>query len=433
MIHTHTFKALTAIALTTISAHAIAQDLDPAADEQSHPIFLVGATAHTVSGGIITNSVISMNEGKIGVVGKADEIMPRISLSADTQIIDLTGKHVFPGLIDSVTRLGLEETSAVRATRDYNEVGPMTPEVRAYIAVNPDSTVTPVARTNGVLTVGVFPSGGTIPGRASVMTTDGWTNEDLALARDAGMIISLSDNNTDDLNEIFDQAIAYNQSHTNSDLRMDAIGTVLPGPDQNPVFMRASSFDQITKSINWAMTYNLKPIIVGGRDAHLCTDILKSTNTPVIIGGTFGFPKRADAPYDDPYTLPAKLDAAGVQWSLTMASRFGHERNLPDAAAIAVAHGTELGFTKDAALNGITLSAAKILGVDSILGSLEPGKHATLIVADGHILETTTVVEHAFVQGKKIDLGNKQTDLRDTYREKYRQLGLIEDPSQPED
>lgn len=419
-ITTH-IVALAATALASITTSAIAQDLAPSAPPQDHPIFLVGATAHTVSGETIHNAVVSMNEGKIWIVGEADQIMPTLSLSQDSEIIDLSGMHIYPGLIDSVTNLGLEETSAVRATLDHNEVGDMTPEVRAFVAVNPDSTVIPVARTNGVLSVGVFPTGGAIPGRASILSTDGWTTEDLALVRDAGLIISLSDNNTDDLNEIFDQAESYRHAHDKADQRLEAISTVLEGDSQNPVFMRANSFDQITNSINWALARNLDPIIVGGRESYLCTDLLVSTNTPVIIGGTYQFPKRTDSPYDASYTLPQTLENAGVQWSLTMSSRFGHERNLPDAAAIAVAHG----LSPQAALHGITLGAAQILGVDHLIGSIEKGKHATLIITDGDILETTTVVQAAYIQGRSIDLGNKQTELRDTYREKYRQLGLI--------
>ncbi len=417
---------LAATLTASITSLTIAQDLAPSAPPQSNPVILVGATAHTISGETNQNALVSINEGKIGMVGRADEILPRISLSENTQIIDLSGKHIYPGLIDSVTTLGLQETSAVRATLDHNEVGPMTPEVRAYVAVNPDSTVIPVARTNGILTAGVFPTGGALPGRASIIYTDGWTTEDLALDRDAGLIISLSDNNTDNLDEIFAQAVSYAQAHNETDQRLDAITTVLAPNDennnQNPVFMRANSYDQITKSINWALKHNLKPIIVGGRDAHLCTDLLTSTNTPVIIGGTYTFPKRTDSAYDARYTLPQKLDDAGVRWSLTMSSRFGHERNLPDAAAIAVAHG----LSQEAALHSITLGAAQILGIDHLIGSIEPGKHATLIVTDGNILETTTLVEAAYIQGRSIDLSNKQTELRDTYREKYRQLDMID-------
>jgi imidazolonepropionase-like amidohydrolase len=435
MNHTATLITTLAIAATG----AMAQDLEHTAPEQDHPIFLVGATVHTISGETIENGVVSMIEGRIGIVGKADDIMPRISLGPDTEIIDLSGKHLYPGLIDSVTVLGLEEVSAVRATLDKNETGDMTPEVRAYVAVNPDSTVIPTARANGILNFGVFPTGGTIPGRASVLQADGWTTEDLAVQRDAGLIINWPrmrysgdnarrqrerrDERIESINEVFRNAAAYTKGHEERDLKLEAIATTLPGDNQNPVFINAEDYDQITAAVNWAVELGLDPVIIGGRDAHLCTDLLTSTGTPVIIGGTYNFPKRDDAGYDDPYTLPAKLEAAGVQWSLTMSGRFAHERNLPEAMGISVAHGLD----HDAALRGITLEAANILGVGDMLGSIESGKHATLVVTDGDILDVTSIVEHAWIQGRTIELTNKQTDLRDKYREKYRQLDIIDD------
>jgi imidazolonepropionase-like amidohydrolase len=435
MNHTATLITTLAIAATG----AMAQDLEHTAPEQDHPIFLVGATVHTISGETIENGVVSMIEGRIGIVGKADDIMPRISLGPDTEIIDLSGKHLYPGLIDSVTVLGLEEVSAVRATLDKNETGDMTPEVRAYVAVNPDSTVIPTARANGILNFGVFPTGGTIPGRASVLQADGWTTEDLAVQRDAGLIINWPrmrysgdnarrqrerrDERIESINEVFRNAAAYTKGHEERDLKLEAIATTLPGDNQNPVFINAEDYDQITAAVNWAVELGLDPVIIGGRDAHLCTDLLTSTGTPVIIGGTYNFPKRDDAGYDDPYTLPAKLEAAGVQWSLTMSGRFAHERNLPEAMGISVAHGLD----HDAALRGITLEAANILGVGDMLGSIESGKHATLVVTDGDILDVTSIVEHAWIQGRTIELTNKQTDLRDKYREKYRQLDIIGD------
>ncbi len=435
MKYTTTLIATLAIAATG----ALAQDLEHTAPAQDHPVFLVGATVHTISGETIENGVVSFADGILGIVGKADEIMPRISLSPDSEIIDLSGKHLYPGLIDSVTVLGLEEVSSVRATLDKNETGDMTPEVRAYVAVNPDSTVIPTARANGILTFGVFPTGGTIPGRASILNADGWTTEDLALERDAGLIINWPrmrfsgdnakrqrerrDERIESLNEVYRNAGAYMKAHTDRDLRLEAIATTLPGDDQNPVFLNADDYDQITAAVNWAVDLGLDPVIVGGRDAHLCTDLLVSTGTPVIIGGTYNFPKRDDAAYDDPYTLPAKLEAAGVQWSLTMSGRFAHERNLPEAMGISVAHGLD----HAAALRGITIEAANILGVGDMLGSIESGKHATLVVTDGDILDVTSIVEHAWIAGSKIELTNKQTELRDKYREKYRQLDIIED------
>ncbi len=435
----HTTKILTT--LTLFTATALSQNLTPAAEPQDHPIFLVGATVHTISGETIENGVVSITEGRIGIVAD-HEIMSRIRLSSDTEIIDLTGKHLYPGMIDSITKLGLQEISAVRAMNDYNEVGDMTPEVRAYVSVNPDSIVIPTARSNGILTFGVFPTGGTIPGRASILQPEGWTNEDMTITRDAGLIINWPrmrntgknkskanerrDQTLENINTIFDNATTYATKHTETDLQLEAITTVLPSDSQNPIFINANDYDQITAAINWAISRNLRPIIVGGRDAHLCTDLLLATNTPVIIGGTYNFPKRADAPYDQPYTLPAKLEQAGVLWSLTMSGRHAHERNLPEAIAITLAHSADLGFTQEAALRGITLNAATILGLDDQLGSIETGKSATLFVTDSNILDVTSIVTHAWIQGRSIDLANKQTKLRDKYQEKYRQLDMIE-------
>jgi len=447
-------KKLTTIAaaITLIAAAlapATAQDLTHAAPPQEAPVFLVGATLHTATGETIENSVVSLNDGAIGIVGHAPEIMSRILVTPDTQIIDVSGMHISPGFIGAVTTLGLAEISAVRAMRDYNEVGDATPEVRGYVAVNPDSTLIPVARTNGVLTAGVFPTGGSIPGRASVIRMDGWTNEDLAIDRDAGVIISWPrmrpgrnrfDQPDGDADERIEQritrldtwitdAIAYRDlraadASTPADLRLDALTTILPGQpegqDQNTVFINASEYDQIVAAVNWAAGHNLKPVIVGGRDAGMCTDLLKSNNAGVIITGVHRFPKRADSNYDNAFTLPARLEAAGVRWCLSSGAEPGHERNLPDNAAMAVAYG----LSPEAGLRSITAYAADILGLSETLGTIESGKAATLIVTTGHPLEITSTVTHAFIDGRQIDLSNKQTELRDKYREKYQQLGV---------
>lgn len=436
-------RTITTIAAAALCSVAAAQDLTTTAPAQTNPVFLVGATVHTGTGEVIENGVVSFNEGKIGLIGKADDIMSRIRLTADTQVIDLTGKHIFAGMIGAVTLLGLDEISSVRAMRDFDEVGDATPEVRAYVSVNPDSTLIPVVRTNGVLTAGVFPTGGLIPGRASVIAMDGWTNEDMAIDRDAGVIINWPsmrprrdrfDEDDDEpdtgrlderlalLDAWFDQALAYRKSeNAPADLRLEALATVLAGAeDQNPVFINADDYDQIVAAVNWAAGRGLRPVIVGGRDAAMCTDLLRAHDAAVIVSGVHRFPKRADSAFDDAFTLPARLEAAGVRWCLASGAETGHERNLIDNAAMAVAYGLPL----EAGLRSITSSAAQILGVGDELGTIEQGKRATLIVTDGHALEVTTTVERAFIDGRAIDLSNKQTILRDKYREKYRQLGV---------
>ncbi|RMH29243.1 MAG: hypothetical protein D6692_04410 [Planctomycetota bacterium] len=443
-------KTITTIAAAGITGFAAAQDLTVTAPPQQHPIFLVGGTLHTGTGEVIENAVVSLTEGKIGLIGDADEVMSRIRLSADTRVIDCKGMHISPGFIGAVTMLGLDEINAVRAMRDFDEVGDATPEVRGYVAVNPDSTLIPVARTNGILTAGVFPTGGLIPGRASVIALEGWTNEDMALDRDAGVIINWpsmrprrdrfdeeEDDSGDDriderlarLNTWFDQALAYRALRAGepgapADLRLEALTTVLPDPPegqvQNPVFINANDYDQIVSAVNWAAGRRLKPVIIGGRDAGLCTDLLKANDAAVIVSGVHRFPKRADSAYDEAFTLPARLEAAGVRWCLASGAETGHERNLPDNAAMAVAYGLD----PEAGLRSITSSAAEILGLGDELGTIESGKRATVIVTTGHPLEITSVVKHAFIDGRTIDLTNKQTILRDKYREKYRQLGV---------
>jgi hypothetical protein len=278
-----------------------------------------------------------------------------------------------------------------------------------------------------------------------VIALDGWTNEDMALDRDAGLIINWptmrSGRNRfgeergggDDrieqrmatLNDWFDQALAYralkkSDASTPTDLRLEALGTVLPGDGQNPVFIRADDYDQIVAAVNWAAGRNFKPVIIGGQDAHLCTDLLKAHDAAVVVQGVHRFPKRADSAFDDAFTLPAKLEAAGVRWCLASGAETGHERNLLDNAGMAVAYGLPL----EAGVRSLTSSAAEILGMGDELGTLENGKRATLIVTDGHALENTSFVVHAFIDGRTIDLSNKQTELRDKYREKYRQLGV---------
>ena len=142
----------------------------------------------------------------------------------------------------------------------------------------------------------------------------------------------------------------------------------------------------------------------------------------MIVTGSNGFPKRADAPYDDAFTLPARLQAAGVRFCIASGEETGHERNLPYNAAISAAYGADLNFTPDDALRAITLAPAQILGVADKVGSIEPGKHATLLITDGSPLEYNTTITHAFITGRDVDLSNKQTELRDKYLEKYRQI-----------
>ncbi len=455
MMTTRTLRAaLICLSATLLGGAALAQDLGVKAPPQSGPIAIENATIHTITGQTIAGGHVAFDKGIITSVGPGKA--PRSAgAGAGAAVIDAKGLHVYPGLIGAQTVIGLVEIGAVRATVDYAETGDISPEVRAAVSVNPDSTVIPVTRSNGILTVGVMPLGGLVPGRAAVIRMDGWTWEDMAIDDDAGVIINWPSLRTikawwvttseedqkkraqESLSRIdstFASARAYlaarkaDPATTELDLRWESLRGALE--NHNPVFIRAQELEQIESAVAWAVKNSLRPVIVGGRDAMLALDTLKRHDVPVMLSGVFRMPRRDDAPFDDLYSLPAALEAAGLRWCLASASGANdapYERSLPYEAGKAAAYG----LSKDAALKSITIYAANLLGVADKLGSLETGKAATIILTDGDPLEITTHTLRAFIDGREIDLSNKQTALEAKYREKYRQLGILKDNPAP--
>ncbi|HVZ94092.1 MAG TPA: amidohydrolase family protein [Phycisphaerales bacterium] len=435
-------KRTSILALLLLSSTTQAQDLGHKAPPQSQPITITNVTIHTVAGADIRDGTLAFDRGTITGVGPVSPV-------AGARVIDGKGLHVYPGLIGANTLMGLTEVNAARATIDFSETGDVTPEVRAAVAVNPDSTIIPVTRSNGVLVTALLPMGGSIPGRASVIRLEGWTWEDMAIRDDAGMVVNWpgvrpirsrftarsEEDQTDEtraardrIEDAFSAAAAYVKtrdadSSVPVNLQWEAMRRVLER--KAPVFIRANQVDQIQSAVNWAVGRNLRTIIVGGADAPLAADLLKKYDIPVIVTGTFSLPRRGDAPYDDSYTLPARLEAAGVRWCLASIGggfETPHERNLPYHAAMAVAYGLD----PKVALRSITLSPAEILGISDKYGSVEIGRSATFIVTDGDPLEITTQVKMAFIDGREIDLTDKQKALNEKYLEKYRQSGLID-------
>ncbi len=391
-------------------------------------------------------------------------------IPADIRIIDAKGKHVYPGLIGVFTQLGLTEIQSVRAMSDFAETGGITPEVRAVTAVNPDSTLLPVTRSAGEMIAGVFPSGGSMPGRAGVIRLDGWTVADMTIRDDAGLVVNWpiartinapwmnqsedeqrrgNDKNLRAIEDMLTGAKAYAAAkaagkQTTTDIRYEAMlglwagvlaresgvsplsksvtvemeitDTKVAAKGLMPVFIHAQDYDQIQQAVTVCAKHGLKCVIIGGRDAPLCADLLKRHNVSVIVDGTFKFPKRDDAPYDDAYTLPARLEAAGIKWCLASGEETAHERNLSNAAGMAVAYGLD----HEAGLRSITLSSAEALGIADKYGSIAMDKSATLIVTDGDVLDVMSHVTMAFLDGREVNLSDKQKVLNERYRGKYK-------------
>lgn len=434
------------LALAASPTPLAAQDLGHKAAPQRQPVVFTHAVLHTVTDGIVLDGTLWWDEGVIRGVLPAGTA-PNLPPGTSPVVIDLQGRSVYPGFVSPFTTLGLEELGAVRQTVDLDEVGELTAEALAMTAVNPDSVALPVARSNGVLTAGVFPRGGLIAGRAAVIRLDGWTNQDLAVQADAGPVLQWPMRNhqpdlrrrgpraeasgddpaaavqkaRDRIDAAFTAARAWQRARAADprvphDVRHQALVPALEG--QVPVFLVADELEQIESAVRWAVGTGLKPVVVGGRDALLCAPLLRRLDVPVVVGAVHRLPRRDDEAYSEPFELPALLAKAGVRFCLASGGDFSQERNLPYQAATAIAFGLD----PARGLAAITQDAATILGVGDRLGSLRVGKEATLFVSDGDPLALTTRIELAFVQGRQIDLRNKHTELAKKYRERYRQL-----------
>jgi len=450
--------AYAAAVVAGLAGLASGQDLGIKAAPQTGTICLYNAAIHPIVGDDIANGFIVFSEGVITQIGSGTPGPADAAGGAGYTSFDCGGGHIYPGLIAPWTQLGLTEIQAVQQTWDTIELGGVTPEVCPATAVNPDSTLLPITRSNGVLIAAVAPLGGPLPGQVSIIRLDGWTTDDLTIVRRSGQVLRWPNMRTftfpgmvtseDDqrkeareavqvIERVFDTVSAYQMSRITDrtspiDLRWEAMGGVVPvrafeghdgdlGNQEAPaeaVFVRASDAEQINAAVTFGKARGLRMVIVGGREADRCAELLKAENVPVIVMGTHNMPSRDDAAYDSAFTLPARLAAAGVMFTIANADDTAHERNTPYTVATAVKHGLD----HEHGLRSLTIDAATILGIEKMYGSLEKGKRASIIITTGDPMEVRTQITAAYIDGRKIDLSNKQTELARKYRERLRQI-----------
>ena len=376
---------------------------------------IVGATLHLVDGDDISNGTLVIDGGKIAAVGA--DIKP----PADAKLIDGTGLHVSPGLIDAGTTLGLVEISRVKETHDYSEGGKFQPDLRAGVAINPDSELLPVARAGGITTVLMRPTGGVIAGQASLAKLAGWTAADMIEEYEQGLQLNWrGDKKTvNELHAFLGEARLYlklraaagkaKQLPPIADPRFDALRPYLEG--EKPVFVEADSRKAIAEALLFAEKEELKIIITGGTQAWLLADELKKRNVPVIVGPVMKRPLDSFDPFDAPYANPGRLHEAGVKFCIR-SDNASNSRNAPFEAAMAVA----FGLPPAEGLRAVTLSAAEILGIDKEVGSLTIGKRANLVLSDGPLLQHTSQIKATFIDGKPYRPESRQTRFYERYR-----------------
>lgn len=407
---------------------------------QNKSTLLIGGTAHLGTDSVIQNAVIGIKNGKIVLVTNTNATYNKSDYS---ELINTTGKHIYPGIIAPNSTLGLTEIEAVRATNDSREVGSVLPNVRSLIAYNADSKVVPTVRSNGVLMAQVTPRGGLVSGTSSVLMLDGWNWEDAVYKVDDGIHINwprmqtrkfLDEDNTElgpfeknkeyikqvaELKKLVTDAKAYSEAgiQTEKNLRFEAMKGIFNGAQVG--FIHVDNIKEIIEAVNFAKQNGLKKIaLVGAKDSWMVTDFLRENNVAVMISRVHDLPQRAEEDVDLPYKLPYLLHKAGILFCLNNEGDMEAmgARNLPFMAGTAAAYG----LTKEQALRAITLNTAKILGIDKTTGSIEVGKDATLFISTGDALDMrTNNVEKAFIKGTSIELNNDQRALYEKYKTKY--------------
>ena len=421
------------IAIFSISFPSVTHPIVPVpAADQSEPIAITGAVIHIGNGMIVNDGIITFDRGLITAVGVAGGGINLVNHA----LIDVEGRHVYPGFVLPNSTLGLIEVNSVRATSDVLEEGDINASVRSAIAYNTDSEIIPANRFNGILTAQVAPQGGLISGSSTVFKLDGWNWEDAMLAEDVGLhlhwpsyvqrrrnsetgLFETVDNEnyegqTQLLHSLFQDAQAYSGQLLN--LNLLAMQPLFNGVTK--LFIHADEAKQIISAIRFARSYGIQDIVlVGGADALSVKDFLLAQNVPVIYERIHELPQREWQDVDMPFKTPFLLHDAGIKVGIGGgATSIDRQRNLPFFAGTAAAYG----LNRETALAMITSVNAEILGVADRVGTLEVGKDATLFISEGDALDMrTSQVLGAYIQGRDIDLYGTQQQLYERFRVKY--------------
>lgn len=416
-------------------------DIYPA-PENKGVILIKNATIHVGNGDVINNGSILIRNSKIEKVGSD------VPAPSGAVVYDVKGKQVYPGLISSITNVGIKDVNGmVPGTNDYSELGDYEPSIRSIVAYNTDNHVINVLRTNGILLANVVPQseeGGDqmISGTSSVVQLDAWNWEDAAYKLDGQIHVNMPSlvqrrsrffffftgarapgdpekeglAKIEGLKQFFRDAKSYlaEKQHDETNLKFEATKGLFAKTQK--LFMHCDGVKEMLLAIDFAKEFGFNVVIVGGADSWKIAPLLKANNISVILNQMHSLPVSEDDDVDQPFKTPSMLQKAGVLYAISDVDGTTRGRNLMYNAGTAASYG----LTKEQALEAITLNAAKILGIDDRTGTIEAGKDANIIISQGDILNMEeSIVDLAFIQGRNISLDNKQWQLSDRYQHKY--------------
>jgi imidazolonepropionase-like amidohydrolase len=429
---------VTLSALVSFTAAVFAQDDVYPAAKQSKKTAIVGATVHVGNGQVIENGTVVFDNGKIVYAGDA-AAAPKVE-----NTIDAKGKQVYPGLILPSSNLGLQEISGVRGSTDINEIGEFNPSVRSIAAYKAESIVVNTLRLNGILLAHTVPGGQLIAGQSSVVQLDAWNYEDAAYKTDMGMHFYMPSllsrgggrgfgrgfggaapagdpikealDKIESVKAIFREAKAYHQKGADKQINLKLEATKGLFNRTQKLFVHCDQIKQMIVAIDFVKEFGFDVVLVGASESWQIADLLKANNIAVILTQEHSLPTTDDDDIDQPYKAASVLQKAGVLFCLNDDDPQNRGRNLMFNAGTAAAYG----LGKEAALQAITLNAAKILGVDDKTGTLEVGKDANIVISEGDILDMkSSIVTDAFIQGRAVAITSKHKQLYDRYKYKY--------------
>jgi imidazolonepropionase-like amidohydrolase len=402
---------------------------------------LVDCRIETVTRGAVESGTLIVRDGRIAGLGAEMPVPP------DAQIVPCAGGTIYPGFIEGGTKLGLLEIGSLPETRDFQEIGAVTPHMEAITAIYPSSIHIPVARTNGVTAVLATPSGGLMPGTAALITLHGYTPDQMDLGF-RGVVVDFPSSarrgrfdrrprqdrerqareGRERLDGTWEQALLFaridaaDEATTRRATReyvpeMEALLPVVR--HEVPLLIEVNHAQDIVDAIAWVQERGVRAVLMGVAEGWRVADRIAAAGIPVIAGPVHAIPLRDSDRYDLPYANAAMLHAAGVQVALRTtplgSAGVQNTRNLPFHAAFAAAYGEHLGFGRQQALEAVTIAPARIFGLDTELGSIEPGKRATLFVVQGDPLETAAELTELFIDGYRVPLVSRQTELYEEY------------------
>ena len=402
---------------------------------RSETYVLTNARIVPVSGPVIESGTIVVSGTQIEAVHAGSAV----AQPADAAIVDLKGMSVFPGMINAGGSIGLTEVGSLRETQDYSERGRYNSDIRASIALNPDSEIIPVTRANGVLATLTRPSGGVISGQSVLMHLHGWIPPEMAIVDPAALHVNFPTGSygegsraasalerVEALKQRFELAVRYHKlpdelarqpsTASNIDPELESLAPYALG--EGLVIIHANNHGDILAAIEFANELKLNWLLSGARDAWKCVQALKRGDVGVILGPSMSLPRGTGVPYDVPYRTAALLQEAGVRIAMNAGGNASQARNLPFQAAMAVAHG----LPAEEGLKAVTLYPARMLGVEDRLGSIEVGKLANLVICDGHMLQPATQVRGLFIAGKPLLPTSRHTRLYARYQQRLEEV-----------